>query len=153
MRLFSYQNRIARRYFYATLLLIVSLLLFYYRFEIVRQIPCLNMAYKAVGIKAYVTGEGLEFQNISRNEYEDDYIRKLEIKGFIANLTDSDIEIPVIHAEMLDKNTNLLQTVEQQAPVEKIHGGARIAFSVTVNKPSPLTKYIFLTFVDKVSED
>lgn len=150
--LFSYQHRVARRYFYGTVLLLLSLLMFYYRFEIVRKVPSLNNVYKAVGIKAYVTGEGLEFQNVSRNEYEDDYIRKLEVKGFIANLTDADIDVPVIHVEMLDKNTNLLQTVEEKAPVEKIHSGARIAFSVTVNKPSPLTKYIFLTFVDKVSE-
>lgn len=142
------QNKSIRRYFLGMILLILSLLLYHFRFEIVRKMPVMNTLYQAVNIKAHVTGEGLEFQNVTRQDFEDDFVRKMEIKGFIANLTAHEISVPTIHVELLDQNTNLMQTVDEKAPVEKIRVGGRAAFSIVINTPSPLTKYIFLTFVD-----
>ena len=58
---------------------------FSFRYELTRAIPPLRHFYNAFGFDSVVIGEGLEFQNINRREYEEDYVRKLEIKGLIFN--------------------------------------------------------------------
>lgn len=141
------QRRQNRRVLYAVVALLMLLSAFYLRYEIVRLLPFMEYAYAAVGVDSVIPGEGLEFQNINRNEYEEDYVRKMEIRGFIVNTTRRTVEIPVIHAELLDKNAQLLQTVNQEPPVKRITTGGRVAFQITVTKPSSLTKYIYLTFV------
>lgn len=73
------------KYYLLLLLFLAALGLFAARFEIVRAFPQAEAFYAALGIEAKIVGEGLEFQNVVRREYEEDYVRKLEIKGYIAN--------------------------------------------------------------------
>lgn len=142
-------NSQARRSFLWAVLGIIVLLLFYnYRFEVVRSVPAMNWAYRAAGITAKIPGEGLEFQNIVWNDFEDDYVRTLEVKGFIANRTKQDVLLPVTRIEMLDKDANLLQSIHQKPSIKMLKPGGRVAIGIIVKKPSPLTKYIFLTFVE-----
>lgn len=128
---------------------IVVLALFSFRYDIVRSLPWLESVYAAVGVDSVVIGEGLEFKNVSRHEYEEDYIKKLQIKGFLLNTTEKEITVPLIHVEVLSKDVVKLQEMNVKPPVEKIRPGKRIAFNITLTQPSPLSKHILLTFAKK----
>ena len=119
---------------------------FSFRYELTRAIPPLRHFYNAFGFDSVVIGEGLEFQNINRREYEEDYVRKLEIKGLIFNTTEDILPIPTIRIEMLDKDGNTLQTSTTKAPVAEVAPNERAAFSFILTQPSPLTKYVYMTF-------
>lgn len=136
-------------YFAGTFLLLFLLLMFYVRFDVVRLVPGMEKVYSAVGIVSRIPGEGLEFQNVIRNEYEEDYVRKLEIKGFLANTKSQTINIPAIRVELLDKETDMLYEQEQDAPLKRLGAGSRMAFHIVITKPHLMTKYIYLTLVDK----
>ena len=138
------------RWIYAGVLTVLSLLaLNYFRYDIVRKAPFMESVYAMLGIESRIPGEGLEFSNIVRNEYEEDFVKKLEVKGFIINKTGHKIKIPTIHVEMLDREGRYLHGLDQPAPVEYVAPRSRVAFSVIITKPSPITKYVYLTFVGK----
>ncbi len=147
-------NRSKNYKYYYLLLLVFSLLFLYYaRYGIVRTMPVMLPVYESLGIKAKIIGEGLEFQNISRREFEEELINKTEIKGFIANTTTQTIQIPRIRIELLDKNAQSLQVLVKYPTIDVVSAGNKVPFSYTLNKPSMLTKYIYLTFTDSpVSE-
>lgn len=128
------------------ILMIGTLALFSFRYDIVRKFPWAERFYTAMGTDSVIVGEGLEFQNISRHEYEEDYIKKLQIKGFLVNKTEKEIAVPTIHVEVLSKEAAKLQEMNVRPPVEKILPGKRIAFNVIITQPSPLSKHILLTF-------
>lgn len=131
---------------YFLLLTIILLSLYYSRIQIVRVFPQAKMAYDYLGIQSTIPGEGLVFSNISRREFEVDYVRQMEIKGFIDNKTNHAIKIPELHLEIMDKNAEIIQTLSSKIPVESIAPHGREAFSITVKQPSPLSKFILLTF-------
>ena len=134
------------KYYLLLLATIIGLVLFAARFDLVRRFPSVEKFYNAVGIEARIVGEGLEFQNIVRNEYEEDYVRKLEIKGFIVNTNPFKVEMPLIHVEVMDKDTNILQSINDKAPIASLEPDGRMAFRIVINQPSALTKFILLTF-------
>ena len=142
-------SKTTRCYLCFLLFLIFVLLMYYFRYEIVRTVPFMEKAYTVLHIKSKILGEGLEFKNVSRRSYEDDYVTKMEIKGFIVNNTDKMLEIPTIKLEVMDDKAMVLQTQTTPPPAKFIKENGRIAFSVTVTKPSPLSKYIYLTFTEK----
>ncbi len=128
--------------------IVLLLLCFYaYRFEVVRSVPFMRYAYSMFGIQAVVPGEGLTFENVVWNVFEEDYVRKLEIKGFIVNTTDDSIGLPIIHIELLDKDAEQLQATNQVPTLDKLPAGERLALNAIIRKPSPLTKYVYVTFV------
>lgn len=137
------------KYYYFTFLLLLLLGAYYARYEIVRTFPSVEQIYTVLGIKSRVTGEGLEFQNITRREYEEDSVRYLEIKGFIVNKTNRTLDVPTIYAELLDKDAKLIQNKKVTSVIPIITAGGRISFSFIVDRPSKLTKYIYLTFTDE----
>ena len=141
------------KYYLLLLLFLAALGLFAARFEIVRAFPRAEAFYAALGIDAKIVGEGLEFQNVVRREYEEDYVRKLEIKGYIANTNPFEVEMPLIRVEVLDKNTNLLQALNDKTPLAVLEAEGRMAFRIVLNRPSPLAKYVVLTFVKKQPAD
>ena len=102
--------------------------------------------YSAIGIQSRIIGEGLEFQNVSHREYEEDYVKKMEVKGFIRNSTDKKLPIPEIEVEVLDKDGITLQKVNTKTPIAEIWPKERAAFSFIITQPSPLSKYVYLTF-------
>lgn len=140
------QRRRNRRMWLGTFLVLFLLTLFYLRYEIVRIAPFMEGFYNACHIDCVIPGEGLEFQNITRNEYEEDYVNKMEIRGFITNITGQTLNVPVIQIQLLDKNVQPLQVIYQEPPVQRIIAGSKIAFRIIVNKPSTFSKYVYLTF-------
>ena len=143
------QRRRNRRILAVASVVLFLLLLFYLRFDIVRVAPFMEKAYAALNIESVIPGEGLELQNITRNEYEEDYINKMEIRGFIANLTGKTINIPTLKIELFDKNVQALQVIYQEPPVPRIVGGSKVAFRIIITKPSSFSKYVYLTFTRK----
>lgn len=142
------QNPHHIKYYLAAAATLLLLFLYYARFDVVRAVPFMEPVYRLVGIKAYVTGEGLEFQNVSRRDFEEDFVRKFEVKGFIANQTDKTIDIPTIKAELLDKDARAIQAKKVAPGIPLVTAKGKVPFSFVIEKPSRLSKYIFLTFVD-----
>lgn len=128
---------------------VLSLVMLYnYRYEIVRSIPFMNGVYRLAGIRAKIPGEGLEFQNVNWNYIDVGNGKVLEVKGFINNPTQRNIDIPTVHVELLDKDTILLQSMNQKPSVATLKPDSRIAVGVIVKNPSPTAKYVYLTFID-----
>ncbi len=136
-------------YIFVGLLAFVAISLYNNRYDVVRKASFMNEVYKFFGIKAKIPGEGLEFQNISWNFITDDENTRLEIKGFVYNKTSDTIDVPVIHIEILDKNTSLLQSQNRTIKEKVIEAGAKIPLDLVVVNPAPTAKYVYLTFIDK----
>ncbi|MBE6443182.1 MAG: hypothetical protein E7020_00750 [Alphaproteobacteria bacterium] len=136
-------------YIFIALAVFVLLSMYNNRYQIVRELPFFNGFYRMLGIKAKIPGEGLEFQNVSWNFVADKENTRLEIKGFIYNLTDKDIDVPTIHIEILDKNTSLLQSSNRNSKQGVVSPNTKIPLSLTINNPAPTAKYVYLTFIDK----
>ena len=135
-------------YYVYALLIFLVLFLYYARYEVVRTFPKMASVYNMLNIEAVVAGEGLEFQNVVRHEFEDDYVPKIEIKGFIANKMNVNIEIPKIKIELLDKDGKVIQSEIFDSVIPLVTAKAKIPFSHIVSRPSPLSKYIYLTFIN-----
>lgn len=127
---------------------VLLVFMYNYRYEIVRAIPFMNGIYKTFGIRAKIPGEGLEFQNVNWNYRDVNGGRILEIKGFINNPTKKEIDIPVVHVELLDKDTILLQSINQKPTIQILKPDGRVAIGIIVKTPSPTAKYVYLTFID-----
>ena len=127
---------------------VLLIFMYNYRYEVVRSLPFMNGIYRVFGIRAKIPGEGLEFQNINWNYRDNNGGRLLEIKGFINNPTLKDIDIPVVHMELLDKDTVLLQSINQKPTVKILKPDGRIAIGIIIKSPSPTAKYVYLTFID-----
>ncbi len=139
-------------YYIYAFLIFLALFLYYARYEVVRSFPSLAPIYESMGIEAVVAGEGLEFQNVIRREYEDDFVPKIEIKGFIANKMDVSIDIPKIKIELLDKDGKMIQSEVFDSVIPLVTAKAKIPFSHVISRPSPLSKYIYLTFINQPSD-
>jgi hypothetical protein len=105
--------------------------------------------YEAIGMPTAVLGEGLQFSNVTRREFEEDYVNKMEIRGFIVNSTNERRTIPLIFVDMMDRDANTLETMYAEAMVEAVEAGDRVAFSFVITRPSRAMKYILLTFKNK----
>lgn len=143
------KHKVNRYLSLAAIVAFLGLILYNYRFDIVRTLPFMNNIYAAVGVRAKIPGEGLAFQNIVWKDFEDDYVRQLEIKGFIVNNSGREVAVPILRVDMLDKDTKSLQVLDQKPSVKTLQPGGRVAVSMIVKKPSPLTKYVYMTFIDK----
>lgn len=145
----GFHFKIKWKYIVLAFCVFVSLSLYNNRYDVVRKIPFMNSVYKILGIKAKIAGEGLEFQNITWDYIVDEGIRKMEVKGFINNITADTIDIPIVHVEILDKKTSLLQSFNKKLKDDKIFSSGRIPLQIVVENPAPTAKYIYLTFIDK----
>jgi predicted Zn finger-like uncharacterized protein len=139
------------KWLYVLLVSVIFILLSSYnnRYQIVRTIPVLNSVYDFFGIKAKIPGEGLEFGNISWDFINEEGNNRLEIKGFINNITQKEIVLPIVHIEILDKDTVLLQSQNRKMKEETIAGNSKIPLSLTIKSPAPTAKYVYLTFIDE----
>mgnify|MGYP003309902480 CR=1 FL=1 len=145
----GFHFRIRWKYVILGILIFVSLSLFNNRYDVVRKFPFMNGVYKVFGIKAKIAGEGLEFQNITWDYFIEDGIRKMEVKGFINNVTAKSIDIPTVHIEILDNDTSLLQSFNRELKDNIVSPTGRIPLQFVVENPAPTAKYVYFTFIDK----
>lgn len=146
----GFHFKIKWHYIAAFAAVFVLISLFNNRYQVVRSAPFLNAVYKVFGIEAKIPGEGLEFQNINWEYFDNDEEgRRLQIKGFIYNKTDKSIEVPVVHIEILDKDTVLLQSQNREIEQSTAEPQTRIPLDLEVKNPAPTAKYVYLTFINK----
>ena len=136
-------------YIFSFCALFIFINLYNNRYDVVRKAPFMNAVFKSLGVKAKIPGEGLEFHNIGWDFTDDDEGSKLEVKGFIDNSTDRDIDLPTIHIEILDKETSLLQSQNKEMEERKVEASSRIPLSFIIRSPAPTAKYVYMTFIDK----
>ena len=146
----GFHFKIKWHYIAAFAAVFVLISLFNNRYQVVRSAPFLNAVYKVFGIEAKIPGEGLEFQNINWEYFDNDEEgRRLQIKGFIYNKTDKSIEVPVVHIEILDKDTVLLQSQNREIEQSTAEPQTRIPLDLEIKNPAPTAKYVYLTFINK----
>ncbi len=135
----------------ASITLVLSAL-YFARYPITRAMPFMRHAYKLLHIRSVIPGEGLEFKNITRREVEQDYVRKLEVKGFIVNVSEITREIPMIQVKLIDDNANVVQESSVFPPVDTVEPGLGTSFEVLVDSPSSAAKYVVTTFTERPDE-
>ena len=128
--------------------LYILMALYNNRFDIVRKVPFMNAVYKSFGIKARIPGEGLEFQNINWEYFDDEEGRRFEIKGFVNNMTERKVILPTVHIEILDKDTNLLQSQNRDLDTDKVDANTKLPLEFIIPNPAPTAKYVYMTFID-----
>ncbi len=135
---------------YATIALLIAGSVWTYnnRYDIVRKVPQMNVVFKTLGIKAKIVGEGLEFQNISWDLQKENDKTRLDIRGFVFNKTEKDIVIPVVHIEILDKETAMLQSQNNPLRDKIVRAGEKVPLTLSVSNPAPTMKYVYMTFID-----
>ena len=146
--IFGLQFRINWKYVFITALFFGMIWMYNNRYDIVRSLPFMNSLYKGLGINAKIVGEGLEFQNISWNYVADGDEAKLDLRGFIFNQTDKEVVIPTVHVEILDSETELLQSQNRRLDTTVVSGGEKVPMSIIVTNPAPTMKYVYMTFID-----
>ena len=129
-----------------TILLIIGLGAFAMRFEIVRKFPQFEMIFGQLGVESKVIGEGLDFQNVTRNYVMENDQERLNIKGFIVNTTDSDLELPTITVNFLNNDAELLAQAQENLETKTIKPGEKIPFNLYTEKPSDDAKFVVLSF-------
>ncbi len=137
-----------------SIIIVASLTLFlsvfyFARYPITRAMPFMKHVYKILHIRSVIPGEGLEFKNITRREVEQDYVRKLEIKGFVVNASEIQREIPMILVKLVDDNANVVQETKVFPPVDFVAPGMSTSFEVLVDSPSSSAKYVVTTFTER----
>lgn len=135
------------KYYLMAAFVLLLLFAYYARYEITRSFPAMEGLYDLCGMDSVVPGEGLEFQNVTRRKFEEDYVPKVEVKGFIANKTDTNKKVPQIRVELLDKEGKLIQAENFTSALPTVPQRGQIPFTFTFSRPSKLTKYIYLTFI------
>lgn len=145
----GFHFKIKWNYIFAGVAVFALFSLYNNRYQIVREVPFLNSVYKAFGIQAKIPGEGLEFQNISWDFITDEEGSRLEVKGFINNLSNKNIDLPIIHIEILDKETVMLQSQNREIEEEGVEAHTKIPLNLVIENPAPTAKYVYLTFIEK----
>ena len=143
------ENRLLKWLIIGVAVILGILIILSYRYEITRHFSWMEGFYNMIGLESKIIGEGLEFHNISHREYEEDYVRKMEIRGYIYNGTDTEQTIPTISISVMDKDGNLIQSQTEQAPKPSIKPRERAAFRAIITQPSTLSKYVLVTFEQK----
>ena len=130
-----------------TILLILGLYLLGNRYDIVRKYPQFETVFTQLGIPSRVIGEGLDFQNIVRTYDSEKDSKLLTVKGFIRNITNKKISLPIILANVLDNNAVKIYSETFKIEQKNIASNEKIAFSFQIKVPEQ-SKYVELTFTE-----
>lgn len=142
------KNKFNRWFIYFVLISAAVISILYYRYDIVKEYPSLEEAYSLVGLESKILGYGLKFENVSRSEEVLDDVTKLSVKGFVVSHSEEDVVLPTIHIKLLKHNGNLIEEYKYKLKANIVPPRGRVAFKVTVDKPSINIKYILVTFIE-----
>ncbi|MBR1605625.1 MAG: zinc-ribbon domain-containing protein [Alphaproteobacteria bacterium] len=145
-KLLGWNNRLIISLEILTILLIIGLGAFAQRFEIVRKFPQMEAFFGQLGLQTKVIGEGLDFQNVTRNYIVENDEERLNIKGFIVNTKNSELELPVVVVNFLNNDAELLSQTEQKLETATIKAGEKVPFNLYTTKPTDDAKFVVLTF-------
>lgn len=133
------------------IVVLFSLILYAFRFDIVRFIPQTEELYSKINITSIPYASNLEFNNITTKEYVENNISKINISGMITNTGKYVTKLPPIKIEIFDKNGKLLVTIHEDLSLPRLEAGYNILFNKIVNNPTPLAKSIYVSLEDKKS--
>ena len=132
--------------------MLFSLLLYAFRYDIVRILPQTERLYSKINITSIPYGSNLEFNNISTKEYIENNISKIEINGMITNKGKYVTKLPPIKIDIYNKNGTLLLTLIEKLPLPRLEAGYNILFNKTINNTTPLAKSIYVSLEDKLED-
>lgn len=131
------------------IVVLFSLLLYAFRYDIVRFLPQTEQLYSKINITSIPYASNLEFNNISTKEYVENNISKINISGMITNTGKYVTKLPSVKIEIFDKNGKLLLILFEDLSLPRLEAGYNILFNKTINNPTPLTKSIYVSLEDK----
>lgn len=129
-------------------MLATIILLYAFRYDIVRLFPQAENFYSKINIPSIHYGTHLELKNITTKEYTEHNISQIEISGTVVNLSKYVVELPPVKIEILDKEGNLLLNMEEQLSLPRLEAGYQVLFKVVVTNPTPYAKSVYVTFKD-----
>ncbi|MBQ2811174.1 MAG: zinc-ribbon domain-containing protein, partial [Alphaproteobacteria bacterium] len=98
------QNFVANLIIGLLIFLSVSILLYAYRFDVVRFFPNAEQMYKKLNISSVPYATGLEFNNITTKEYVQNNVSKIEISGMVTNKSKYAVLLAPVKIDIFDKN-------------------------------------------------
>ena len=120
--------------------------LFFGRSYIIDLYPPAGDIFAMVGLGGEELGEGLEFNNIKSAREVEKGVDVMVVRGEIANVSDQERMVPMIHVVLLDGNKEVIQSA-MAAPLENfLKAGATIAFGAKLPEPSALARSLEVTF-------
>lgn len=133
----------------AFVLFSIAILLFAFRYDIVRLFPNAENVYSKINVSSIPYGTNLEFNNIKTREYIENNVSKIEISGMVTNVGKYTSELPPVKIDIFDKNGRLLLSKTENLSLPRLESGYHILFKTIVINPTIHAKSIYVNFENK----
>lgn len=128
--------------------IILLLLLYVFRYDIVRLLPQTENLYSKINVSSVQYGTDLEIKNITTREYIENNISRIEIRGMVVNQGKYVIKLPPVKIDIFDNKGNLLLSIEKELSLPRLEAGYNILFNVDITNPTPYVKTVHVTLKD-----
>ena len=145
----SKKNYLINFILFVFIMLSLVLVLYSFRYDIVRFVPATEKFYSKLNINSVPYGVDLEFNNIVTKEYVENNISKIEINGMVSNKSKYVTEIPPVKIDIYDKNGKLLTSIEEKLSLPRLEPNYHLLFHKVVLNPTPYGKLIYVNFKEK----
>ena len=137
----------------ATMIICLTLSLWFLRFQLTREFPEMIGIYETVGIDVLPAGTGLEFKEIVYEKTLEEDTEYLWIKGKIVNISDKTRKIPSVMLVLYDGNRKMLDAaVYSELYGKKLAPGKDEPFTIWTANPSKSTAEAEITFTREKSK-
>ena len=137
----------------ATVIICLTLSLWFLRFQLTREFPEMVGIYETVGIDVLPAGTGLEFKEIVYEKTLEEDTEYLWIKGKIVNISDKTRKIPSVMLVLYDGNRKMLDAaVYSELYGKKLAPGKDEPFTIWTANPSKSTAEAEITFTREKSK-
>ena len=147
IRSIIYKNKI-NWFLIFVILALLSALLYFLRYDVVRLIPDAEKFYQKLGIESILDGRYLHLENISTQEFVSDNVSKIKIRGIISNPSVYTLNILPLKVICYDQNGQKLSQTTHKIEQTRTYPNFRIPFEIVLTNPTPEYKNFQITFTD-----
>jgi len=132
------------------ILFIITALLYFLRYDVVRFVPNTEKLYQKLGIESVQKGFNLQFMNINTQEIVVNNVSKIKITGIINNLTPYQMTVLPIKVIVYNQNGEKLLDTTHYLPQTRTRPNYKLPFEIIVTNPTPNKKNIHITFANNL---
>ena len=130
------------------LLLLVGVLVYALRYDVVRYAPRMEKFYQKFGVESVYDGTALEFSNLKISEVSFNSLSKLKISGIIKNPSGYTVNVPPIRIVVYDANQHQLLNTTHYLAAKRMGAYYQLGFEFLLTNPTPQQKTIQITFAN-----
>ncbi len=116
------------------------------RETVVLFVPPANAFYDLIGLRVMIPGEGLAIQKSKTTRENQEGKEVIVASGEIANITDEVRPVPMILAQAIDAEEQIVQTKSVSPSKSQLEPGKKINYAIVFKKLVPTARYISVTF-------